>query len=127
MLIWRELYQWRKLGEGGTDQRDGRNGWKLLRAVDFSGGRNTAATASGGTPEEVAGQLDEQAREINWYWGKERGTSRRIAWPAHERCHIFGGHGCRLDDGRRPGTKGMPEGGSWSGPPGRGVGGPQGA
>src|SRR6202165_3161193 len=48
---------------------------------------------------------------INWYWAKQRGTSRLSAWPAHERCRIFGGHGCGLGGGRRPRAGLSPENG----------------
>src|SRR5260370_166884 len=64
--------------------------------------------------------------EINWYSGKERRTSRLSAWRTHERSRIFGGHGCGLGGGRRPGTRDRPETESWSAPPEPSFGGPQG-
>jgi len=93
---------------------------KLGCAVDFASRSQYGGRASGRTPGKTAGTRRRTgAAQINWYSAKARRTSRLSAWRTHERCRIFGGHGCGLGAGRRPVTEYRPETGSWSAPPGR--------
>jgi hypothetical protein len=93
---------------------------KLGCAVDFASRSQYGGRASGRTPGKTAGtRRSTGTAQINWYWAKARRTSRLSAWRTHERCRIFGGHGCGLGAGRRPVTEYRPETGSWSAPPGR--------
>jgi hypothetical protein len=91
-------------------------GWQ--KPLDFSRRKEYGVRASGRHPEKLSDTT--KARRgggINWYWAKQRGTSRLNAWPVHERCRIFGGHGCGLGGGRRLRTGYRQETGSWSAPP----------
>src|SRR5712691_12307720 len=99
-------------------------GWQ--KPLDFSSPKEYGGVASGRTPGKIAGQVEGHAAEINWYSAKQRRTSTPSAWRTHERSRIFGGHGCGLGAGRRPGTGYRRETGSWSAPPGLWFGGPQG-
>ena len=99
----------------------------IEKTVDFWSRKEYSVRASGRSPGKIADTTKARhGGSISWCWTKPRGTSRRSAWPAHERCRIFGGHGCGLGGGRRPGTGYRPETGSWSAPPGRWFGGPRG-
>ena len=50
LLIWRELYQLRKLGQVGNAQGMAETVGKLQRAVDFSGGKEYRSHSVRGTP-----------------------------------------------------------------------------
>src|SRR6202046_670483 len=78
-------------------------GWRMR--LIFGVGRNTASGRQDGHPERLPDKTKARhGGSISGCWAKQRGTSRRSAWPVHERCRIFGGHGCGLGGGRRPGT-----------------------
>ena len=107
---------WNASGMAGT----------VWKGLIFRVARNTGTGRRGGHLERLWTRRRTRAAKINWYWVKERRTSRLSVWRTHERSRIFGGRGCGLGGGRRPGTGYRPETGSWSAPPGPSLGGRRG-